>query len=114
MQNMIASVNAGWYWQSVLPKTESRQFWTRMPTMTRTGFSNESVRKKYDSVSLQPKMRTQRPIDAMRWRTVSFGYDAVKVCDARYLRDLPATRSPNRRPDGMIANVRTKRTAKPN
>lgn len=110
MQNMMARANAGWWRQSALPKILSEQFWTRMPTMTRTGFSNERVRKKYDSVSLHPKTSTQSAMLATRARVSSFGYDAVNVWLARYLRDLPATRSPNSRPDGTIENSATTAT----
>jgi hypothetical protein len=83
----------------------SWQFCTRIPTMTRIGFSNESVRKKYDSANLHPKTRIQSATLVTRSVRVRIGYEAVNVCEARYLRDLLPTRSPNMRPEGTIEYV---------
>ena len=47
--------------------------------MTAIGLLNDSVRKKYDSVSLQPKMSSHMERDAMRAVRVSVGYEAVNV-----------------------------------
>ena len=66
MMYMIVSVNAAWFRQRAFPKYLSLQFLTCIPTMTRMGFLNESVKKKYDSVNLQPKTRNQRISDAVR------------------------------------------------
>ena len=71
--------------------------------MTWIGFLNESVRKKYDSVNLQPKTRNHSASDAARAVDLSEGYDAVNVWLARYFRDFPATRSPNILPEGKTA-----------
>jgi hypothetical protein len=111
---MIASVNSTWREQSTVPKNGSWQLTTRFRAMTATGLLNEEVRKKYDSTNLQPKTSVQSPIDATRALRVNSGYEAVKVCEAMYLRDLPATRSPNIRPDGMMENAMVAATDRPN
>ena len=69
MTNIIASAKAGWFMHRPTPSRLSEQFWTWkgqpephgkrrafMPTMTLIGFSNESVRKKYDSVNCDVSM----------------------------------------------------------
>jgi hypothetical protein len=66
MRYMIVSVNAAWFRHSALPKYLSLQPWIFMPTMTRMGSRKDRVRKKYDSVNLQPKMMTQSMMDASR------------------------------------------------
>ena len=47
-------------------------------------------------------MSIHKQMEATRELLGNVGYEAVKVCEAMYLRDLPATLSPNMRPDGMI------------
>ena len=66
MMYMIASVNAAWFLQRALPKYLSLQPLIFIPTITWIGFLNDSVRKKYDSVNLQPKTRNQSRSDAAR------------------------------------------------
>ena len=73
--------------------------------MTRIGSLNDRVKKKYDSVNLHPNTRIQSRKDAIRGFRSRTGYDAVNVWLARYFLDLPATRSPNIRPEGIVANV---------
>ena len=63
---MIVSVNAAWFLQRTFPKYLSLQFWIFIPTVTWIVVLNESVRKKYDSVYLRPKMSTQTRIDVSR------------------------------------------------
>jgi len=53
-------------------------------------------------------------IEAARELFSSLGYEAVKVWLARYFRFLPATRSPNIRPEGMMVNMTTEAMARPN
>lgn len=73
------------------------------------GLLNDDVKKKYDSANLQPKISNHIIIEAVRALRGSEGYDAVKVCEAMYFLDLPATRSPNILPEGIMekANVAT-------
>ena len=66
MMYMIVSVNAAWFLQRWSPKYLSLQFWIFIPTMTRIGSRKPWVRKKYDSVNLQPKTRNQSNSDAAR------------------------------------------------
>jgi hypothetical protein len=69
------------------------------------GLLNDDVRKKYDSVNLHPKINNHITMEAVRALRRRVGYEAVNVWDAMYFLDLPATRSPNIRPEGMIANA---------
>lgn len=78
--------------------------------MTETGLLKEEDKKKYDSAYLHPKINNHRQMEAARALPGKVGYDAVKVWEATYLRDFPATRSPNIRPDGMIAKARVATT----
>jgi hypothetical protein len=50
-------------------------------------------------------MRVQSRIEAARAGRGRAGYEAVKVCEAMYFLDFPATRSPNILPEGMIAKT---------
>ncbi len=111
---MIARVKGTWFVHSALPKNRSLQPCTFVRAMTAIGLEKDDVKKKYDSMNLQPKMSSQSPIDAMRELFVRDGYEAVNVCDAMYLRDLPATRSPNIRPEGMMPKAIVTTTETPN
>ena len=115
---MIVSANGTWLLQSAVPKNLSLHPWTFVRAMTAMGLLKDEVRKKYDSVSLHPKISAQRRMEAARADRVSEGYDAVKVCEAMYFRDFPATRSPNMRPEGirlneMVATTDTKNWTMP-
>jgi hypothetical protein len=46
MTNMIASVNAAWFWHSAAPKILSSQPWIVIPTIAAIGFEKDCVRKK--------------------------------------------------------------------
>lgn len=73
MTYMIVSVNGTWLAQSAVPNNLSLQPWTLVRAMTAMGLLNEEVKKKYDSTNLQPKMRSQREMDAMRGPRPSTG-----------------------------------------
>ena len=105
MTYMIVSVNGTWLEHNALPKMRSEQPCTLVRAITAIGLLNDEVRKKYDSANLQPKTRIQSMIDAILALRGRAGYDAVKVCEAKYLRDLPATRSPNILPEGIMAKA---------
>ncbi len=114
MTYMIASANGTWLLHRAAPKYLSLQFKTFVRAMTATGLLKFDVKKKYDSVNLQPKISSQSESDAMRALRVRSGYEAVKVWEAMYLRDLPATRSPNKRPEGTILNATVTTTERKN
>jgi hypothetical protein len=105
MTYMIASVNGTWFVHNTLPNSLSLHPCTLVRAITAMGLLNEDVKKKYDSVNLQPKISSHKHMEAVRAERVSTGYDAVKVWEAIYFRDLPATRSPNMRPEGMTPNA---------
>jgi hypothetical protein len=114
MMYMIPSVNWIWYLQTTFPNIGSEQLSTCARAMTATVEENEDVRKKYDSANLKPKMSVQSATLAVRAARVSGAYAAVKVCEAMYLRDLPATRSPNIRPEGITPKAIEAVTERPN
>lgn len=102
---MIVSAKGMWFRHRAFPKILSLQFSMFVRAMTETGLLKEDVKKKYDSAYLHPKINSHRQMDAARALPGNVGYDAVKVWEATYLRDFPATRSPNIRPEGMIAKA---------
>jgi len=79
MTYIIVSVNGTWLEHNELPKIRSEQPCTLVRAITAIGLLKDEVKKKYDSVNLQPKTKTQSMIDAVRALRGKAGYDAVKV-----------------------------------
>lgn len=79
MTYIIVSVNGTWLEHKEVPKIRSEQPCTLVRAITAIGLLKDEVKKKYDSVNLQPKTKTQSMTDAVRALRGKAGYDAVKV-----------------------------------
>jgi hypothetical protein len=71
----------------------------------RNGAAERGREEKVGFDEFTAKDEGQSRMDAVRAERGRVGYEAVNVWEAMYFLDLPATRSPNILPEGMIANA---------